>query len=113
MSSFPTMKMNSRFRGDVDDMYNVHGHAGNHCHEAILKGLGRIINSRSGNKPVQPVAIADFGTADGRASRSLINEMIDEIQTGLGKNQPIVVYYNDQPKNDFNLLSKTIQGCTK
>ncbi|XP_033758372.1 farnesoic acid carboxyl-O-methyltransferase-like [Pecten maximus] len=113
MSSFPTMKMNSRFTGDVDDMYNAHGHAGNHCREAILEGLGRIINSRSEHLAVQPVSIADFGTADGRASLSLINEMIDAIQTGLGQEQPILLYYNDQPMNDFNLLSKAIQGNTR
>ncbi|XP_033758373.1 uncharacterized protein LOC117340719 [Pecten maximus] len=111
MSSFPTMKMNSRFTRGVDDMYNVHGHAGNLCREAILEGLGRIIHSRSDKPSVEPVTIADFGTADGRASLSLVNEMIDVIQKGLNKNHPIVVYYNDQPMNDFNLLSKAIQGC--
>ncbi|XP_033758374.1 probable S-adenosylmethionine-dependent methyltransferase At5g38780 [Pecten maximus] len=110
--SFPTMKMRSKFTGDMDDMFNVHGHAGNFCREAILGSLGIIINSRSERPPVQPVTIADFGTADGHASLSLVNEMIDVIQTELGENQPIVVYYNDQPMNDFNLLSKAIQGST-
>ncbi|XP_033758376.1 methyltransferase FUS9-like [Pecten maximus] len=110
---FPTMKMNSRFTGDVDDMYNVHGHAGNLCREAVLEGLGRIVNSRLENMATEPVTIADFGTADGRASLSLINEIIEFIQKELGQKQAVVVYYNDQPMDDFNLLSKVISGYTQ
>ncbi|XP_069136550.1 uncharacterized protein [Argopecten irradians] len=109
-SNFPTMKMNSRYRGEKDDMYNAHGHAGNMCREVILDNLGRILLSRPRQSPVQPVNIADFGTADGNASLSLIKEMIDVVHTHLGDQHPIVVYYNDHSKNDFNLLSKVIQG---
>ncbi|XP_060074062.1 uncharacterized protein LOC132553800 isoform X2 [Ylistrum balloti] len=39
-----------------------------------------------------------------------MNEMIDEIKGRLGEKQAIVVYYNDQPMNDFNRLSNVIHG---
>ncbi|XP_069128806.1 uncharacterized protein [Argopecten irradians] len=73
---------------------------------------GGLIQSRLDNPRVQPIHIADFGTADGRASISLINDIIEFIHFNLGKEQPIVVYYNDQPQNDFNLLSNVIQDNT-
>ncbi|XP_021341478.1 probable S-adenosylmethionine-dependent methyltransferase At5g38780 isoform X3 [Mizuhopecten yessoensis] len=77
MSSFyPTMKMNTRFGEEVDDMYNIHGHVGNLSRAAILQSL-------------------------------------NVIQTDFRKEQAIVVYYNDQPMNDFNRLSKVIQGDRK
>ncbi|OWF43990.1 probable S-adenosylmethionine-dependent methyltransferase At5g38780 [Mizuhopecten yessoensis] len=111
MSSYhPVMKIKSKITEEVDDMYSVHGHAGNLCRVEILECLRTIIKSRPAYQTGQPVSIADFGTADGRASLSLFNEMIDIIQTDLGKEQDVIVYYNDQPMNDFNLLSKVIQG---
>ncbi|OWF43238.1 hypothetical protein KP79_PYT18811 [Mizuhopecten yessoensis] len=110
-SYYPTMKMATSFSDEKDDMYNVHGHMGNISRAAILESLRRILSSRQASKTEHPVNIADYGTADGQASLSLVNEMIDVIQTDLGKEQAIVVYYNDQPMNDFNRLSKVIQGC--
>ncbi|XP_033724610.1 probable S-adenosylmethionine-dependent methyltransferase At5g38780 [Pecten maximus] len=107
---FPTMKIKNISNGEVDDMYNVHGHALNLCRTPILTCLRRIIDLKSTYKEGDPVQIADFGTADGRASLTLFNEMIDIIQADLGKDQPIVVYHNDQPRNDFNILSSVIQG---
>ncbi|XP_060073551.1 uncharacterized protein LOC132553334 [Ylistrum balloti] len=109
-SNFPTMKMNTRFSREMHDMYNVHGHAGNLCRESILDGINKIICSRSKCQSAQPISVADFGTADGVASLDLVKEIIATIQTELGKEQAIIVYYNDQPMNDFNLLSKVILG---
>ncbi|OWF36841.1 S-adenosylmethionine-dependent methyltransferase At5g38100 [Mizuhopecten yessoensis] len=131
--------MATSFSDEKDDMYNVHGHMGNISRAAILESLRRILSSRQASKTEHPVNIADYGTADGQASLSLVKEMIgkyntirqektfnikclfqcrlrkynyvtDVIQTDLGKEQAIVVYYNDQPMNDFNRLSKVIQG---
>ncbi|XP_033730562.1 probable S-adenosylmethionine-dependent methyltransferase At5g38780 [Pecten maximus] len=93
------MKMKSRFTGGVDDMYNVHGHAGNLCREAILEGL------------VEPVTIADFGTADGRAALSIINEMIGNTQnpglTLTGNVYPVMIprtmYEQCLPDNTIDL----------
>ncbi|XP_060077594.1 uncharacterized protein LOC132557122 [Ylistrum balloti] len=110
---FPTMKIDTKLNGDVDDMYCVHGHALNLCRTPIIECLRKILPSQSTHKTDQPVQIADFGTADGRASLSLINEMIDIIQTDLGKDQAIAIYYNDQPRNDFNLLSSVVEGEEK
>ncbi|XP_033759248.1 probable S-adenosylmethionine-dependent methyltransferase At5g38780 isoform X2 [Pecten maximus] len=104
------MKMASKFSVDADDMCTVHGHAGNLSRASVLEGIRKITRSRSACQRKQLVTIADFGTADGRGSLSLINEVIDIIRTDLGKEQAIVVYYNDQPMNDFNLLSKIIGG---
>ncbi|OWF47743.1 probable S-adenosylmethionine-dependent methyltransferase At5g38100 [Mizuhopecten yessoensis] len=104
------MKMMTMPNKDVDDMYSVHGHAGNLCRASIMEGLEKILKLRSSYQADQPICIADFGTADGKASLSLVKEVIDIVQTDLGQEQTIVVYYNDQPMNDFNLLSKVIQG---
>ncbi|XP_060081449.1 uncharacterized protein LOC132560790 [Ylistrum balloti] len=106
--SFPTMKMDTMFSGQEGDMYCIHGHAGNISRRAILNSLKKITDQRL--ECQQPISIADFGTADGRASLSLVNEMIDIIQTDLRKEQAVIIYYNDQPMSDFNLLSKVIHG---
>ncbi|XP_033727482.1 farnesoic acid carboxyl-O-methyltransferase-like [Pecten maximus] len=108
-SYFPTMKMKSRSNDEADDMYNVHGHVVNISRMTVLESLRRIIKAKSANQR-DSLGIADFGTSDGRASFSLVKEMISIIHTEMGMGQDVLVYYNDQPMNDFNLLSKVIQG---
>ncbi|XP_060079859.1 uncharacterized protein LOC132559257 [Ylistrum balloti] len=109
-SFFPTMRMKTGLCEEEDDMFNIHGHVGNHSRSSILESLRKIIKSRTEDKTKEVVTIGDFGTADGRASLCLINDMIYTIKAGLGEKQAIVLCYNDQPMNDFNRLIEVIRG---
>ncbi|XP_021341477.1 methyltransferase FUS9-like isoform X2 [Mizuhopecten yessoensis] len=112
MSSFyPTMKMNTRFGEEVDDMYNIHGHVGNLSRAAILQSLRKIISSRLAFQTEQPFNIADFGTADGQASLALVNEIIGDRKVR-GNIYPVIIprtmYEQCLPNNSLDLAISSV-----
>ena len=54
-------------------------------------------------------AIADYGAADGGTSYELVRNIIGMVRARAPK-RPIVVNYNDLPKNDFSALFEMIHG---
>ena len=62
--------------------------------------------------PVTPgsvFTIADYGCADGGTSMPLINSCVKELRKLHGNELEILVYYEDQPVNDFTSLFPTFK----
>ena len=53
---------------------------------------------------------ADYGCADGGTSMSLIYACVEELRKLHGNELEILVYYEDQPVNDFTSLFSYVQG---
>ena len=53
---------------------------------------------------------ADYGCADGGTSMSLIYACVEELRKLHGNELEILVYYEDQPLNDFTSLFSYVQG---
>ncbi|XP_060078509.1 uncharacterized protein LOC132558001 [Ylistrum balloti] len=58
------------------------------------------------------VCIAEFGSADGGVSLELINGVIDYINQSSKDPREILLVYEDQLLNDYNVLFKTIHGTS-
>lgn len=52
----------------------------------------------------RPLAIADFGCAQGRNSMAAMRCAIREIRSRIGPEVPITIVHTDQPENDFRSL---------
>ncbi|KAJ7374125.1 hypothetical protein OS493_009462 [Desmophyllum pertusum] len=63
--------------------------------------------------PVTPgsvFTIADYGCADGGSSMSLIYSCVEELRKLHGNELEILIFYEDQPVNDFTSLFSFLQG---
>ena len=63
--------------------------------------------------PVTPgsvFTIADYGCADGGSSMSLIYACVEELRKLHGNELEILIFYEDQPVNDFTSLFSFLQG---
>ena len=88
-------------------MLDAHGHAINTCKQSIQQCVDSIMKS---SKEDKPICIVDYGTADGSAIMSTLNEIIAMIRSYLGNKKEIVVVHEDQECNNFNILMKNIHG---
>ena len=65
--------------------------------------------------PVPPgsvFTIADYGCADGVSSMQLIYSCVEELKQLHGRELEILIFYEDQPVNDFTSLFSFLQGIT-
>ena len=63
--------------------------------------------------PVTPgtvFSIADYGCADGGTSMPVIYSCVEELRKLHGNELEIVIFYEDQPVNDFTSLFSFLQG---
>ena len=54
--------------------------------------------------------IADYGPADGGTSMALIYSCVEELRKLHGSGLEILIFYEDQPTNDFTSLFSLLQG---
>lgn len=57
----------------------------------------------------QSIAIADYGSSQGKNSLSPMQVAIDNLRPRLGPDRPIFVFHVDQPYNDFNTLFEVLE----
>jgi len=60
--------------------------------------------------PTSVFTIADYGSADGGTSMPLIYSCVEELRKLRGTDLEILIYYEDQPTNDFTSLFSFLQG---
>ena len=65
---------------------------------------------RSTSSPGKTFTIADYGSADGGVSMPIIYSCVEELRKLHGNELEILIYYEDQPVNDFTSLFSYIQG---
>ena len=56
-----------------------------------------------------PLAVADFGAADGGTSLALHRALLSELRT-LAPHRPLTLTHTDLPHNDFSVLFRLLQG---
>ncbi|XP_033733118.1 uncharacterized protein LOC117322354 isoform X2 [Pecten maximus] len=88
-------------------MYAANGYSLYLSQATILDCVERICKRQSAHVPI---TVADFGTADGRTSLQLLNNVIATTQELSGVAKPVMIYHEDQTNNDFTLLYRVIQG---
>lgn len=75
----------------------------------VLDALRSAMRSAADN---QPLTLTDMGCADGGTSLDMVRKVIAEIRQSR-PTQPIQIVYADQPRNDFNALTKIVHGLTE
>ena len=60
--------------------------------------------------PSSTFTIADYGCADGGTSIPLIYSCVEELRKLHGSELEILIFYEDQPTNDFTSLFSFLQG---
>ena len=86
----------------------------------------KVLNSLDSMKELAPIAldcvrsfqvnpsfaftIADYGSADGGTSMPLIYSCVEELRKLHGSELEILIFYEDQPTNDFTSLFSFVQG---
>ena len=60
--------------------------------------------------PRSVFTIADYGPADGGTSMALIYSCVEELRKLHGSGLEILIFYEDQPTNDFTSLFSLLQG---
>ena len=60
--------------------------------------------------PSSVFTIADYGSADGGTSMPLIYSCVEELRKLHGSELEILIFYEDQPTNDFTSLFSFLQG---
>ena len=60
--------------------------------------------------PTSVFTIADYGSADGGTSMPLIYSCVEELRKLHGSDLEILIFYEDQPTNDFTSLFSYLQG---
>jgi hypothetical protein len=58
----------------------------------------------------RPLAIADYGSSQGKNSLGPMRIAIERVRGRVGPNRPISVFHIDQPSNDFNTLFEVLDA---
>ena len=61
-------------------------------------------------KPGSAFTIADYGSADGGNSMPIIYSCVEELRKLHGSALEILIFYEDQPTNDFTSVFSLLQG---
>ena len=98
--------------------YGEHG-AGSYSSKVLgtldsMKELAPIaldcVRSYQAVNPSSVFTIADYGSADGGTSMPLIYSCVEELRKLHGSELEILIFYEDQPTNDFTSLFSFVQG---
>jgi hypothetical protein len=57
---------------------------------------------------IEPVTIADYGSAQGKNSIAPVRKAIETLRPRIGSHRPVLVFHVDQPSNDFNTLFRLL-----
>ncbi|MGA8907820.1 MAG: hypothetical protein WB524_09395 [Acidobacteriaceae bacterium] len=57
---------------------------------------------------MEPVTIADYGSAQGKNSLAPVRKAIETLRSRIGRHRPVLVFHIDQPSNDFNTLFRLL-----
>jgi hypothetical protein len=60
----------------------------------------------------QPVAIADYGSSQGKNSLAPITVAVETLRRRVPRDRPVLIFHVDQPANDFNSLFEVLAGDT-
>jgi SAM dependent carboxyl methyltransferase len=103
-SSRPSVAMEGR------GSYNIHSLIPSGGGALALPHLERAIADAPLDSFDHPIAIADYGSSQGRNSLAPMRLAIECVRSRAGPDRPIVVYHVDQPSNDFNSLFEVLDA---
>ena len=90
--------------------YNEHSRPQQKADSLGLPLLERAVGEMAVPQGAEPVAVADFGSAQGRNSLEPMRLVVEKIRRRTTASTPIVVVHTDLPQNDFGSLFALVEA---